>query len=145
VKDTVPRIVIATAVLVCAFGILILAIRSKAASASIQAEVNADVFRKREAAYLEGLKQKRNHAAMLLSIQQHSLKQAESNLERTSKVYSDSQIQPAELKYRADAELNQSKREAIRIRNDISSIEQRISEINEAIMRHEKERAQNVL
>lgn len=144
-KDTVPRIVIATAVLVCACGILILAIRSKAASASIQAEVNADVFRKREAAYLEALKQKRKHAAVLLTIQQRSLKAAESNLERTSKVYSDSQIQPAELKYRADAVLNRSKQEAIRIRNDISTTEQKISEINNAIMRLEKERAQSVL
>nr|ALS91142.1 osmosensory transporter coiled coil protein [uncultured bacterium] len=129
----------------CACGTLVIAIRTKAASASVQAQVNADVIRKREAAYLEALKQKRKNAAVLLAIQQRSLKAAESNLETTSKAYSDSRIQPAELKYRADAVLNESKREAIRIRNEISTTEQKISEINDAIMRLEKERAQNVL
>jgi hypothetical protein len=145
VKDTLPRIVIAATVLMCACGIFVLAIRSKAARASIQAQVNADVIRNREAAYLEALKQKRKNAAVLLTIQQRSLKTAESNLETRSKANSDSQTQSAELKYRANAVINQSKREAVRIRNDISNTEQRLSEINDAIMRLEKEPAQDVL
>lgn len=123
----------------------ILALRSQAASASVQAEVNADNLRKRGVNHLNTLKDKQKHAEILLRIQQRSLKTAESNLATTSKVYSSSQAQTAELKSRADAALKESERETLRIRNDISHIEKQINEMNAEISKLEKSQSKDVL